>query len=359
MVSDGRKNRSVWRITHKKREENIVEINYNPAEQQQNEANMFYGAATTTDIVTSSNPFKNIAKIIGNTAPPNKYGDITRAMISSSTEKKFPSLRVESAALKYLTPTFRDMATSLGYASFNEFYARIRSGGSGLLNEAKDILNSAKDSGAKRVDEANLEANKKLNAFNEGNDLYINVVTDYEESYKTEVPLKRVEGGFDVASYVYNPNEEYSFSGFITDVRDVNGNILVTTQDIKNELKRIRETKTTFNMQNTETEEFIEECLFTSLSFKQTSNGINGYDVSFSVIPIKKGEVQTVQTLFKATNIGSKAGAGGKAVSTNKEKKPLKTVDLIKSTKEANKAKKKKENLTKIEWAAEIQLGGG
>lgn len=269
----------------------------------------------------SSNTFKKALKTFIGIAPKNEI-KIAAKGLEDILNGKFSTERIENYTLKMYNPILRNISKKLGYSSWTELYSKIKYNGIGLGNqEIQDFIDKFKDVSNEQDDKITQLLNEKLqeqNKYIELDGLAIDLVDEDTHTYESEVPLKKVEDGFDIASYVYNKNEERSFTGFITD------NQFRTAYDIKQDLISIRNEKKTFDIEINEEDEELKDCLFTSLVFSRDSSTGNGYNIAFSIIPIVKGNTKILNKRFEGISNGDKkhssSGKGNKKTPTKASK---------------------------------------
>lgn len=294
----------------------VKEIIFNPQKTQQQSANinvnllqnLYKDITTPLSLIKSSSPFKNLTQIISNVAPDNHVKSVATGINHLLQNGKFPSASIENYTLRYLNPYFKNVSKQMGYGSFSELYSKIKFDGLGMTSLEQKSFTEANQKASEEVLNWLRESTNTVESTKDG--ILVNIVTSDEETYESEVPMKRVEEGFDLTSYVYNKNIERRFTGYIADkelsiVQKIN-NIntaqeISDAESIKNLLVKIRDSKITFDVE-IGNEKPLENCLFSSLSFTKTPDTGNGYIVNFSIVPIIKGNIETTKKKITATS---------------------------------------------------------
>lgn len=266
---------------------------------------------------TATKSFKNVLKTISNIAPSYKIGNVSRALEEIITNGKVSSKLIESDLLKYANVPLRSVAQQMGYSTFGELYNNIKFDATGLGKvEREKFINANKTAGEQHYTKLVVQHNENRQRIRFVEGIEISLVKSFSHSFDSEVPSKRVENNFDITNSVYNKTGETSFECFIASSNDID------VEDIIEQIQAIRDSKITFDLEFKEytvgdftyNKPPIKDCLFASLSYERSTNGINGYDISFSVMPVTKGIVQitseklvgTVKTKQQVNNKTSK-----------------------------------------------------
>ena len=317
---------------------------------------------TKSTSLNSSSPFKNTMKFISNIIPTNagnKVAKVANGISNLLGGNGFSTIKLENLSLKYLNPIFNATSQKMGYSSFSELYTKIKYGAGSSFSTAEiDDFTAQCNLSAKELIEMRESTGNRKKSVKNG--IIINVITSDEEKYSSEVPMRKVESGYDLTSYVHNSNKNRSFSGYISgktlsDVAKLESisliNEQVSAEQIKHLLVQIRDSKTTFNVQ-VGSEEIISNCLFTDLSFAKNNKTENGYEISFEIQPIVKDDIKIV-----SSNIQS-GGNSATAKNASKSRKGNKVVKA-KATKQQSTIKNMKKAVSKkIDDAALPQILG-
>lgn len=270
---------------------------------------------------TATKSFKNVLKTISNIAPSYKIGNVSRALEEIITNGKVSNKLIESDLLKYANVPLRNVAQQMGYSTFGELYNNIKFDATGLgKTDREKFINANKAAGEQHYTRLVVQHNIKRQEKKDNNGIEISLVKSFSHSFDSEVPLKRVENNFDITNSVYNKTGEISFECFVASSKDVD------VEDIISQIQAIRDSKITFDLEFKKytigkiiyDKPPIKDCLFTSLSYERSTNGINGYDISFSVVPVIKGVVQITNEKIVAS-VKTKTKNGNKSTNTTKK----------------------------------------
>jgi len=292
-------------------------------------------------------------KLMSNKAPFNKIGGISKAIEDIVKSGRIENTIAQSLFLRYATTPLRGVCSIAGYPSFTDLYDRIKFGGTALtLAEREEFIKALEEASQEEYKNISINLNEnKFEKIRAVNGLPITNIETVDDTYESEIPLKRVEKGFDIATYLYNKNESYSFTGFITDVTRADGTVS-NVESVKQELIDIRNSKISFDV------EFAEEiqnstgkarqrpelidCFFSSISFSRSNKAVNGYKVSFSLLPIKEGVVERAEKRFvgnkkDSNKKGSNKKDSNKKVKQTNEEKEANAQTFTKAVSEAQK----------------------
>ena len=318
--------------------------------------------ATLNSILTANNinvdsakPFEKTMRLASNNTPKNYLQNIVRAFEDIIKSGRIENKAAESILLRYQTPLIRLAASIGGYSSFTDLFDRIKTGGTGLTNqEIVNLVKAFQEASEDKFQELSENLNIKKRELQEVGGLPITLVESFKKTYDSEVPLKRIEAGYEITTYIHNKTPVYSFEGLIVggvetlgekttsftslagnnirvDGTTISGSIgasfteeisnsVLSSEDLVKELVDIRNSKITFDIEFDREfdiyankyvqKETLKDCLFLDLTFSRNSKNLHSYVVSFSVVPITKGSIQKVTEKFT----GTKTGDGNKTL---------------------------------------------
>ena len=248
----------------------------------------------------TSKVLKTTAKILPAVVPTTSAKIAVRGLEDLITGGNFSTENIQNETVKALNPVFRRTASKMGYKTISELMDRIKFGGAPLEGVIlQEFLNKLNESSSEEYEKYVKQQNLKLQenkVIGEVDGILIKVITNYDENLASEIPLRKVEKGFDVTSHVYNKSRDLSFVGNIFDIEPNDNNAFT----VKENLKKIRNSKTTFTVEIIG-KEIIEKCLFESLSFTKTNQFRNGYEVNFRISSINESEIK--RTIFSGVPV--------------------------------------------------------
>jgi len=309
-------NKKYVTIKHKNISPKLIEAEYDKADVFPKEKSLSHVAQTNNINTNSSAPFEGLMKLASNNTIKSKLGGIVSSFEGVMKSGKIQNKVAETILLRYQTPLLRAIVSLAGYPSFTDLYNKIKVGGSGLsAAEQVEFIEAATKASEEGYQQESSRVNQRKKEKKKIDGIQINVIEEIEDSYDSEIPLKKVEAGFDITTAIHNKIPVYNFTGFIADssIQELqeDGSIkTLSVEDIKKEIINIRDSKIAFDIEFSEEvgangtirkRESISNCYFSSLSFSRTNNNINGYDISFSVIPVVEASVEKVEKIITAT----------------------------------------------------------
>lgn len=230
-----------------------------------------------------------ITSSVGQNLAGKKLSNATLGRINSSiydimSDGKIHIQEVAEDFIGSCTNTLDNMFTDLGYPTPSALYTALMPFGSGVIS--KDFSNLL----GKKMDGENKQKNQ---LENEGDYdiLQLPLVTSDKETWSIDIPTRKTEKGFEIATSVSNHNTTKDFDVLLC------SNNSRTMYELKNTLWQIKNSKEPFDIyiaDNDVQEHYtLKNCLFSNLDF--TPNGRNTLNCSLSVVQIPEWDIQIVK----------------------------------------------------------------
>lgn len=184
------------------------------------------------------------------------------------------------------TNAIDNIATDMGLPTPSSLYTALMPGGTGVIS--KDFANLL----GKKMDAENKKEEEKLNE-GEYTVLKFKIVTSDKENWSMDIPTRKTEKGFEIATAINNHNKTKDFE------------VLLCTDDkagtdmyqMKNQLEELRSQKLPFDVYVNDKDVYnqykLSNCLFSNLDFNP--NGKNALNCSMSVVEIPEWDVEIVK----------------------------------------------------------------
>ena len=184
------------------------------------------------------------------------------------------------------TNAIDNIATDMGLPTPSSLYTALMPGGTGVIS--KDFANLL----GKKMDAENKKEEEKLNE-GEYTVLKFKIVTSDKENWSMDIPTRKTEKGFEIATAINNHNKTKDFE------------VLLCTDDkagtdmyqIKNQLEELRSQKLPFDVYVNDKDVYnqykLSNCLFSNLDFNP--NGKNALNCSMSIVEIPEWDVEIVK----------------------------------------------------------------
>lgn len=184
------------------------------------------------------------------------------------------------------TNAIDNIATDMGLPTPSSLYTALMPGGTGVIS--KDFANLL----GKKMDAENKKEEEKLNE-GEYTVLKFKIVTSDKENWSMDIPTRKTEKGFEIATAINNHNKTKDFE------------VLLCTDDkagtdmyqIKNQLEELRSQKLPFDVYVNDKDVYnqykLSNCLFSNLDFNP--NGKNALNCSMSVVEVPEWDVQIIK----------------------------------------------------------------
>lgn len=212
-------------------------------------------------------------------------GRINSSIYDIMSDGKINVQEVAEDFIGSCTNALDNAATDAGYPTPSSLYTALTTGSGVISKDFTKIL-------AKKMDGENKENNKLANS-SEITVLTFKIVTSDKESWSSDIPTRKTEKGFEVATAISNHNKTKDFDVLLcTDSRQG-----TDMYQLKNQLEEIRNNKVPFDVYVNDKDVYnqykMTNCLFSTLSF--TPNGKNTIDCSMSISEIPEWDVQMVK----------------------------------------------------------------
>ena len=184
------------------------------------------------------------------------------------------------------TNAIDNIATDMGLPTPSSLYTALMPGGTGVIS--KDFANLL----GKKMDKENKKEEEKLNE-GEYTVLKFKIVTSDKENWSMDVPTRKTEKGFEIATAINNHNKTKDFEVLLcTDERAG-----TDMYQIKNQLEELRSQKLPFDIYVNDKDVYnqykLSNCLFSNLDFNP--NGKNSINCSMSIVEVPEWDVQIIK----------------------------------------------------------------
>ena len=184
------------------------------------------------------------------------------------------------------TNAIDNVATDMGLPTPSSLYTALMPGGTGVIS--KDFANLL----GKKMDAENKQEEEKLNE-GEYTVLKFKIVTSDKENWSMDIPTRKTEKGFEIATAINNHNKTKDFEVLLC----TNDKAGTDMYQIKNQLEELRSQKVPFDVYVNDKDVYnqykLSNCLFSSLDFNP--NGKNALNCSMSVVEIPEWDVEIVK----------------------------------------------------------------
>ena len=213
-------------------------------------------------------------------------GRINSSIYDIMSDGKISVPEVAEDFIGSCTNAIDNVATDMGLPTPSSLYTALMPGGTGVIS--KDFANLL----GKKMDAENKEEEKKINE-GEYTVLKFKIVTGDKENWSMDIPTRKTEKGFEIATAINNHNKTKDFEVLLC----TNDKAGTDMYQIKNQLEELRSQKVPFDVYVNDKDVYnqykLSNCLFSSLDFNP--NGKNALNCSMSVVEIPEWDVEIVK----------------------------------------------------------------
>lgn len=213
-------------------------------------------------------------------------GRINSSIYDIMSDGKISVPEVAEDFIGSCTNAIDNVATDMGLPTPSSLYTALMSGGTGVIS--KDFANLL----GKKMDAENKAEEEKLNE-GEYTVLKFKIVTGDKENWSMDIPTRKTEKGFEIATAINNHNKTKDFEVLLC----TNDKAGTDMYQIKNQLEELRSQKVPFDVYVNDKDVYnqykLSNCLFSSLDFNP--NGKNALNCSMSVVEIPEWDVEIVK----------------------------------------------------------------
>lgn len=213
-------------------------------------------------------------------------GRINSSIYDIMSDGKISVPEVAEDFIGSCTNAIDNVATDMGLPTPSSLYTALMPGGTGVIS--KDFANLL----GKKMDAENKQEEEKLNE-GEYTVLKFKIVTSDKENWSMDIPTRKTEKGFEIATAINNHNKTKDFEVLLC----TNDKAGTDMYQIKNQLEELRSQKVPFDVYVNDKDVYnqykLSNCLFSSLDFNP--NGKNALNCSMSVVEIPEWDVEIVK----------------------------------------------------------------
>lgn len=213
-------------------------------------------------------------------------GRINSSIYDIMSDGKISVPEVAEDFIGSCTNAIDNVATDMGLPTPSSLYTALMPGGTGVIS--KDFANLL----GKKMDAENKQEEEKLNE-GEYTVLKFKIVTGDKENWSMDIPTRKTEKGFEIATAINNHNKTKDFEVLLC----TNDKVGTDMYQIKNQLEELRSQKVPFDVYVNDKDVYnqykLSNCLFSSLDFNP--NGKNALNCSMSVVEIPEWDVEIVK----------------------------------------------------------------
>lgn len=234
-------------------------------------------------------------------------GRINSSIYDIMSDGKISVPEVAEDFIGSCTNAIDNVATDMGLPTPSSLYTALMPGGTGVIS--KDFANLL----GKKMDAENKAEEEKLNE-GEYTVLKFKIVTGDKENWSMDIPTRKTEKGFEIATAINNHNKTKDFEVLLC----TNDKAGTDMYQIKNQLEELRSQKVPFDVYVNDKDVYnqykLSNCLFSSLDFNP--NGKNALNCSMSVVEIPEWDVQiikldsTYKGKYSSVNTSSSSSSG-------------------------------------------------
>lgn len=246
-------------------------------------------------------------------------GRINSSIYDIMSDGKISVPEVAEDFIGSCTNAIDNVATDMGLPTPSSLYTALMPGGTGVIS--KDFANLL----GKKMDAENKQEEEKLNE-GEYTVLKFKIVTGDKENWSMDIPTRKTEKGFEIATAINNHNKTKDFEVLLC----TNDKAGTDMYQIKNQLEELRSQKVPFDVYVNDKDVYnqykLSNCLFSSLDFNP--NGKNALNCSMSVVEIPEWDVEIVKL---DSNYKGKYSVSNNAQSSNNANKKAGVAKVAKS----------------------------
>lgn len=213
-------------------------------------------------------------------------GRINSSIYDIMSDGKISVPEVAEDFIGSCTNAIDNVATDMGLPTPSSLYTALMPGGTGVIS--KDFANLL----GKKMDAENKQEEEKLNE-GEYTVLKFKIVTGDKENWSMDIPTRKTEKGFEIATAINNHNKTKDFEVLLC----TNDKAGTDMYQIKNQLEELRSQKVPFDVYVNDKDVYnqykLSNCLFSSLDFNP--NGKNALNCSMSVVEMPEWDVEIVK----------------------------------------------------------------
>ena len=187
----------------------------------------------------------------------------------------------------------------MGFPTPSSLYTALMPFGSGVIS--KDFSKFL----SKNMDNENQEEEQSINDI-DVQVLKLKIITTDNETWGIEVPTRKTEKGFEIATAVSNQNKTKDFDILLS----TNSRKGTDMYQIKDQLEKLKNDKVPFDVYINDKDVYhqykLTNCLFTNLTF--TPQGMNSLTCNMSVVEIPEWTLEYVKLENYAQKNSGKAG---------------------------------------------------
>lgn len=254
--------------------------------------------------------------------PSAVLGRINSSLYDIMADGQIQTQEVAEDFIGSCTNALDNVATDLGFPTPSALYSAISPKGTGVIS--KDLVGAFTNAFSKRSAEQNDELNNQQENLPE-NLLIVKMrlVQSDTENLGINIPTRKTEKNFNIATAVNNENLERTFEAKIVH----NDNKGLNMIELKNRLKTIREMRNYIDVYICDSDineiEFLPDCLLSSLSFDIEDK--NCLSCSLGVTKLPQWDVTIDATLDKSLSQPSTATTKRKVSGNNAKNKKVVT----------------------------------
>lgn len=252
--------------------------------------------------------------IAGKVLPRAVLGRITSSVYDIMADGKVNKAEVAEDFIGSCTNAIDNVATDMGLPTPSSIYSAIMPYGSGVISkDFSKFLSKKMDAETKQEE---LQENQ-----GELNVLKLKIVTTDNESWPIDIPTRKTEAGFEIATAISTSNKTKSFSVLLT----TNTRSGTDMYQLKNQLEELKNLKEPFDIYINDKDVYHQykwrNCVFSSLDF--SLQGKNALQCDMEIVEIPEWNVEFVKlenytsTSGTAGNSGASGASSGSKVGSN------------------------------------------
>lgn len=226
-------------------------------------------------------------------------GRISSSVYDVMSDGKITVPEVAEDFVGSCTNALDNTATDMGFPTPSSLYTALMPFGSGVIS--KDFSKFL----SKNMDKENQEEEQSINDI-DVQVLKLKIITTDNETWGIEVPTRKTEKGFEIATAVSNQNKTKDFELLLS----TNSRKGTDMYQIKDQLEKLKNDKIPFDVYINDKDVYhqykLTNCLFTNLTF--TPQGMNSLTCNMSVVEVPEWTLEYVKLENYAQKNSGKAG---------------------------------------------------